>query len=233
MVPELRSSQYAYHDRVISELEGASAWLDVGCGHQIFGDWMTAEEKQAVAMVRHVVGTDLDFEAMNVHGGISDKVMANLEALPFADGVFDLVTANMVVEHLLNPVAILKEIARVVRPHGVFVFHTPNLGSPIVRFASKISEAIKRRAVGALQGRKDADIFKTHYRFNTAGDIERIAEQSGFEIKVLERVSTSAMSVMLGPVAVYFELLYLRHQRRESEADKRTNLVGVLMRREA
>jgi ubiquinone/menaquinone biosynthesis C-methylase UbiE len=228
MVPELESSQYPYFRRVTESLTAGSMWLDLGCGHHVFGDWMEAEQAQAVSKAREVVGIDLDFPAMLRNTGIGDKVMGRLEALPFAGDRFDLVTANMVVEHLKDSGEVLREIRRVLRPHGKFVFHTPNLESPVISAMSRVPERPKRFAVRSLQGREDADIFKTNYRFNTAPDIERLAKDAGFGIAALDLVNTSAMTVMLGPIAVFIELLYLRSLRRESRARRRTNLVGVL-----
>lgn len=45
-------------------------------------------------------------------------VLGNAEYLPFADGSFDLVLANQVLEHLRNPARALSEIFRVLSPSG-------------------------------------------------------------------------------------------------------------------
>jgi SAM-dependent methyltransferase len=233
LLPELRSSQYPYAERVAESLHQDSVWLDLGCGHQVFADWMADEQKRAVSKARYVVGIDLDFAGMLKHPDIDDMVMGRLEALPFPDAQFDLVTANMVVEHIDEAVPVLREIARVLRPNGRFVFHTPNFESPIVSGMAKVPEWPKRFAVRLLQGRKDEDIFQTHYCFNTIGDIEKAAESVGVRITSLDLVNTSAMTVMLSPVAVFFELLYLRTLRSASRARRRTNLVGVLTKPDA
>ena len=52
-------------------------------------------------------GVDLEF----VHGDAS--------ALPFPDASFDIVHAHQVMHHLADPVAALREMARVCRPDGV------------------------------------------------------------------------------------------------------------------
>jgi SAM-dependent methyltransferase len=47
------------------------------------------------------------------------------EAIPFADGSFDLVTAFDVLEHLDDDVRALREMARVVRPAGLIALTVP------------------------------------------------------------------------------------------------------------
>jgi len=50
------------------------------------------------------------------------------EAIPFADGAFDLVTAFDVLEHLDDDVRALREMARVVRPGGLIAVTVPAYG---------------------------------------------------------------------------------------------------------
>lgn len=51
------------------------------------------------------------------------------EAIAVPSGSFDAVFAWMVVEHLENPLAVLRKIAEALRPGGYFVFSVPNAGS--------------------------------------------------------------------------------------------------------
>ena len=51
-------------------------------------------------------------------------VQADANRLPFGDGVFDLVVANQLLPWLPDPDAAFAEIARVLRPGGVFAFAT-------------------------------------------------------------------------------------------------------------
>jgi SAM-dependent methyltransferase len=53
--------------------------------------------------------------------------------LPFDDASFDVVMAIEVLEHLENPRAFLREIARVLRPGAMAVVSTPNLTSVLSR----------------------------------------------------------------------------------------------------
>lgn len=56
-------------------------------------------------------------------GGGATELAA--QALPFADGSFDAVLAFEVLEHVDDDTALLDEVARVMRPEGIFVLSTP------------------------------------------------------------------------------------------------------------
>ena len=49
----------------------------------------------------------------------------SLEALTFPDGAFDLIITQDVMEHVMDPEAAFREIARVLRPGGAHIFTVP------------------------------------------------------------------------------------------------------------
>lgn len=57
------------------------------------------------------------------HDGIAAQ--ASAMALPFADGVFDLVMAMDIVEHVEDDESVFRELARVMRPSGRLVMSSP------------------------------------------------------------------------------------------------------------
>lgn len=80
-----------------------------------------------------VTGVDVDeatLEAARLraqcHGAAVTFVRAVGEALPFDDGVFDVVTFIDVIEHVEDPRRTLREIARVLRPGGTLYLFGPN-----------------------------------------------------------------------------------------------------------
>jgi malonyl-CoA O-methyltransferase len=52
------------------------------------------------------------------------KVVGNMNVLPFKDDAFELIFANQVIHWLDDSQALFKEISRVLKPKGVFVFST-------------------------------------------------------------------------------------------------------------
>jgi len=61
------------------------------------------------------------------------KVDLEKDTLPFVNNYFDLVTAIEVIEHLRTVDNLFAEVFRVLKPSGLFVLSTPNLGSWINR----------------------------------------------------------------------------------------------------
>jgi ubiquinone/menaquinone biosynthesis C-methylase UbiE len=68
----------------------------------------------------------------------------------FKDGTLDLVTDNMVIEHVVDPVNFLKDICRVLRPEGCFLSVSPHI-TPMPAVSRLVPEMIKKRAVHFLE----------------------------------------------------------------------------------
>jgi SAM-dependent methyltransferase/uncharacterized protein YbaR (Trm112 family) len=99
--------------------------LDLGCG--------TAGLLAAASRFRSAVGVDVAFRWLLVGrlrlreaGRDAPLVCANAEYLPFADGSFDRIIANDLLEHVVAPGAVLAECRRVVAPRGCGYFSTNN-----------------------------------------------------------------------------------------------------------
>jgi glycosyltransferase involved in cell wall biosynthesis/SAM-dependent methyltransferase len=75
-------------------------------------------------------------------------VVAQSEALPFRDGVFDLVTFLEVIEHTQSPAESLDEVRRILRPGGRLALTTPNY--PMKRLFD-VRAAVRQRSLARLQ----------------------------------------------------------------------------------
>jgi SAM-dependent methyltransferase len=229
IVPGNTSTQNLYYRELKRVLPEQPMWLDLGCGHQLFAEWMKAEQVEMVGLSKQLVGIDLDRVGLSKHLGLRYRVEGSLERLPFRDSVFDFVTANMVVEHLRDPGQILQEIRRVLRPGGMFVFHTPNYLNFKVFAASLIPGCIKNPLIRFFDGRHAEDVFRTYYRMNTPGRVRELCSLAGFELASLTLTDGSAMTVMLGPLVIP-ELLLMRLCRLEGLRNLRSNIIAVLRR---
>ena len=227
IVPGLRHSQERYRGSLQETITSGSDWLDIGCGHEIFPEWLRdslGSERELVSRCRQAIGVDSG--DMRPHRSLQLKYCASAETLPFADASFSVASANMVVEHLVDPEAALCEIYRVLRPGGLFIFHTPNVRTPLLRLVPLIPLRIKSSLVSTIDGRKEDDIFPTHYRLNDEDSIRSAAERSGFLVSKFEFVETSPILSALGPLVI-FELIAILLSRCKTFAHLRPDLLVV------
>jgi SAM-dependent methyltransferase len=228
ITPGLQYSQTVFEQRLGPYARASTRWLDLGCGHRLLSEWRHDAEKELVSKVPLAVGIDADFDALRRHRTLSKRVLGDITKLPFANESFDLVTANMVVEHLDDPATQFAEVARVLSPGGHFVFHTPNAQSYIIGAARLIPESLKKSLARVLEGRVAEDVYPTHYLANRREAIERIAAASGFDVDQIEFVASAPVLGVIPPLAA-IELLWIRQlQRRASLAKYRTTLICAL-----
>jgi SAM-dependent methyltransferase len=190
---------------------------------------MTRQEEELIGRSGHLVGIDPEEAAVRANTSISGGAVAFGGGLPFRDQSFDLVTANMVAEHLEDPEEDLREIYRVLKPGGKFVFITPNRRGYLVRLASPIPQGLRGLLVRLVEERASDDHFETHYRLNTVEDVETVGAQVGFEVEECRLVLSAAEFARFPPIALV-ELAWLRALSSDLLARWRPALLPVLQR---
>ncbi len=63
--------------------------------------------------------------ASDVDTGFQPTLLADVQELPVADGALDVAVAEMVLEHVMNPIQAARELERVVRPGGLLLVTIP------------------------------------------------------------------------------------------------------------
>ena len=105
--------------RRYAALEGRRV-LDAGCG---LGMYVAAFRRFTEA----AYGVDLDLDKIaQAVGHLPHLQVASVEALPFADGSFDVVLSHEVIEHVTDDRATIAEAVRVLKPGGRLVIYAPN-----------------------------------------------------------------------------------------------------------
>lgn len=99
--------------------------LDNGCG---LGTWLDAFATHTQRLFGLEIETDRATKAARSGAEIAIGVG---ERLPFADGVFDVVFSNEVIEHVADDRLAVAEMARVTRPGGRVVIFCPNRWYPV------------------------------------------------------------------------------------------------------
>lgn len=226
IVPGSEPSQTVYVRIVNAHVASSTRWLDLGCGHQLWATWIPGQA-EAARRASLLVGLDPDLASLRRHRLVHHRV-AGLE-LPFRDGAFTLVTANMVFEHLEHPVEVLRDIRRVLAPDGVCIFHTPNARYWQMALGRHLPQWAKNLLVRFSEDRDAEDVYPTHYRINTEPSVRRALEQAGFGAEEVIMLNTSAAGriLLLGPLVV-LELLWIRLTRHTWLRGHRSNIIGVI-----
>ena len=183
--PGWRSSGEQLEAMVRSHIGPESSVLDLGCGRGGVVELFWRE-------VRLAAGLDPDAPSLTEHRAPGMPVIRGIgETIPFAGESFDLVVCVWVLEHLRDPSSTLREVRRVLKPGGHFVFLTPNIRNPLM-LMNRIGKALpllQRRLVPRFYGRVEADTFPVQYRANTVSAVRSLARRSGLEIQELRVVS--------------------------------------------
>jgi SAM-dependent methyltransferase len=135
----------------------------------------------------------------------------------------------MVVEHLDAPGAQFAEIARVLRPGGIFLVHTPNRRGYSARAARLVPAPIKKTLVYLLESRTGGDVFETFYRANTKEEIEGLAAAAGLDVREIKLIVSAAELAVLPPLAL-FELVWIRLLMTKRLQPYRTHIIAILQK---
>ena len=145
--------------------------MDAGCGN---GNYIIDENRDVIAWA---AGVDVskDFTKNNI---CLDEIQeASLESLPFEDNSFDVVVSLWVLEHLENPSKVFKEISRVLKPDGVFMFATSNRDYLPLKLMDRLKfEGLNHLINKVLFGRDEKEVFEAFYRANNLKALDALAE---------------------------------------------------------
>ncbi len=187
--PGWRPATEVFSELVCGRLDPESRLLDLGCGR---GGLV----EQIHHPLENIVGLDPDWGSLSEHrlakarpplprvAGVNGK-------LPFGDGTFDLVLASWVLEHLSTPLADFKQIRRLLRKNGSFIFITPNRRHPLITLNSLSARysSLQKKLVQGFYGRQSEDTFRAYYRANSAGDLKKLAVGAGMDLVNLDIIA--------------------------------------------
>ena len=156
---------------VESTLSGGERLLDVGCG---IGNVMDVAQGRCGA----VHGCDVSEIAVREacgRGVIGVCTDLNFDGLPYRRDAFDWVTCLEVVEHVIDPLRLLRELHRVLRPGGHLIMTTPN-----IRYFRNVARLMWR---GEFPHTTTDDFVwgGGHLHYFTRRDLGRLLRRAGFE----------------------------------------------------
>ena len=172
---QLKPSEDSSHGRLTALLRSRppSRVLDLGCSGGVLAERLEA-------MGHEVTGVDVK-EIDGVAGRTTAFVAADLnDGIPAEAGSgFDVVLAADVLEHLVNPGALMSQARDVLAPDGVALFCVPNIAHWYPR---------TRSILGLFDYDQRGILDATHLRFFTRRSIRRLVERQGFTIRRMEAV---------------------------------------------
>ena len=166
---------YAIFENLVKRhVTSDKALLDAGCGH---GAPVLCK---FVGAAKELIGVDLvDFDQL-IPGVTLLKRDLTDTRLP--DRSVDVVMSRSVMEHIADPVAMYREMSRILRPNGYFIFLTANLWD----YSSMIAKLVPNRhhpwIVARTQGRAERDTFPVEYKTNTRRAVTKYADGAGLGI---------------------------------------------------
>jgi SAM-dependent methyltransferase len=149
-----------------------------------------------------VVGIEGDPHAAEKARSVTERVVvgdledpATIDSL--GDDSFDVVLCGDVLEHLVDPIAVLRRAVEHLRPDGIVIVSVPNVAHADVR-------------LNLLQGRfpytETGLLDRTHLRFYTASSARELLEHAGLLVVRTERVRVprymTELAVGIDPTAV-------------------------------
>ena len=167
-----------FHEMCIRYLDRTSRVLEVGAGP----DNPTSEFLSRSA--GSVIGLDVD-NAVKENRFLNEAHVYEGKTFPFSDASFDAVVTDYALEHVEEPAVLLREIRRVLKPGGMFLFRTPNVFHYVSIFSrllpDSISPWLRKRAA-------DHRVYPKFFRFNSAKTCRRILTETGFEVLKIEQI---------------------------------------------
>lgn len=187
---------------VLDAIDSTAVILDLGAGAGIVSQMNFRGEAVKVC------GVDLDPRVVD-NPMLDEGRVADAGMIPYSSETFDVVFADNVMEHIADPVTVLKEVRRVLKPGGVFLFKTPNRRHymPLV---ARMTPHSFHRWINRLRGRADVDTFPTLYKINTSRDIRLAAMAAGLEVARIDLIEGRPEYLRMTAITYLVGLLYER-----------------------
>src|SRR3989344_3921756 len=161
---------FSYLKDIKSKQGGVPTLLDIGCGSGVI-------TKEVAAIGYDVKGIDFSETAVQKARsiGVPAEVVDLDSGIPDPEKTYDVVLAGDIIEHVFDPMSVIQEVARVVKPGGYLLVTIPNDVSLMVRLKTLLGisyqEVMYRRS----------GVYK-HHTFFTLGLLRYMLSSAGFRI---------------------------------------------------
>ena len=158
--------------------------IDVGCGHGYFLGLADPQRWQRLGIEP---STDAADEARNTYN--VDVFAGTLDQAPIPAQSADVITLLHVIEHVFNPLELLQQASKLLRPDGIIYIETPDIGSGFAR----------------LLGRKWWYIMRFHTHYFTVRTLTLACRKVGLEVEsIIRPPKTWSLGYLIWRLGGYF-----------------------------
>ena len=165
----------AVEARAVAQQQFYEPMLDLGCGHGRFAAVLFGSDRSVS------VGCDLlcyQLTTARDGGAYQTVALSDGNHLPHPSAAFATVLSNSVLEHIPDPLPVIRDIARVLTPGGRLMITVPS-----DRFHNYLATSRKHRATGqlGLAAAYDAAIDQQlqHFHYHTPNEWARMFQVAG------------------------------------------------------
>lgn len=164
-----------FYLRVNSLLNSSYTVLDLGAGRAAWYDDDKCEIRRNIRLikgkVKKVIAADVD-EVVLQNKASDDQLIIRNGQLDIEDHSVDLIVADYVLEHIVDPEKFVSLVGTKLRSGGWFCARTPHKFSYVAVAAALTSNSRHSAVLKRVQpDRKEIDVFPTAYRMNTLTDL--------------------------------------------------------------
>ncbi len=215
-----------FHRLCASAIKSGSEILEIGSGP-------ANPTSRFLSSLGRVTGVDVDPE-IHANDALAAAHVLTDETYPLGDNVFDACVSDYVIEHIADPASHLKEVRRVLKPGGVYVFRTPNRFHYVTLAAQLTPHWFHVLVANRLRNLppESHHPYPTSYRMNSRSSIRRAAAAAGLDVQWLRLLEKDPWYGRASRILFLSFMLYERVvNSHELFAGLRANFLAILQKR--
>jgi SAM-dependent methyltransferase len=153
------------------------------------GSGPSNDTSRFLATIGEVHGLDPD-PAVRDNDALATAMILEGDAFPSESGAFDACVSNYVVEHVSDGPGHLREVARILKPGGRYLFRTPNRFHYVALVSAATPQWFHELVANRLRNLEPEahDPYPTRYQLNSRWTVQAAAATAGLEIETLRFV---------------------------------------------